>query len=388
MKPIKVLHLIPTLSSGGAERQLVGLMLTSSRDRVSHIACVISDSSFLGPTLAENGFEVIELGLSTRRPFISGALAFRKIIELHRPSVIHSWLYDANIVARLALLPFNRLPLVTSWQLTDYDPATIAAAGWNPVKIAGLKILDQITSFVSKPHFVACSETVRRSFDRHFKCKGRGVRTIYNSVDLKALASAPDSNSRLRNELGLPNDAFVFLNVGRLDPQKNHQLILRAFSGVVGHAPNSYLLIVGVGGIEHQLRELTDELGLSDKVLFLGMRNDVGDLLGLADVFVFPSLMEGLPVALVEAMYKSLPCIASRLDVFYEVLNNREEGLLIDPSSPSELASAMIELYKDPDLRQTFGMRAYKKALAKFDATTNAAMWEALYIETVSNHPR
>ncbi len=388
MKPIKILHLIPTLSSGGAERQLVGLVLTSSQARVSHIACVISDSSFLGPTLAENGFQVIELGLNAKRPFISGALAFRKIIELYQPSVIHSWLYDANIVARLALLPFNRIPLVTSWQLTDYDPVTIASAGWSPIKIAGLKILDQVTSLISTPHFVACSETVRHSFDRHFKCKGRGVRTIYNSVDLKALASTPDSNSRLKNELGLPNDAFVFLNVGRLDPQKNQQLILRAFSDVIGYAPNSYLLLVGVGGIEHQLRELTDELGLSNKVRFLGMRNDVGDLLHLADVFVFPSLMEGLPVALVEAMYKSLPCIASRLDVFREVIDDREDGLLVDPNSPSELANAMIELYKDVDFRQTLGMRAYEKALSKFNATTNSRQWEALYSEIVSNHPR
>jgi len=379
-----VLHLIPTLLSGGAERQLVGLVLNTARDRILHSVCVISDASFFGPKLVSNGIELIELGIHGKRPLISATVRFREIIRTHQPDVIHSWLYDASIVSRLSVLPFDRTPLITSWQLPDYEPSTIASAGWNPNKVAALKLIDRVTALMTRPYFVACSETVKRSYERNFKVKGRGIRTIYNAVDIRAMTSDPEAPARLRNELGLREDAFVFLNVGRLDPQKNHRLILQAFSEVADSVASAYLLLVGVGGLERELKKMSAELGLSERVRFLGRRNDVGDLLHYADVFVFPSLVEGLPVALVEAMYESLPCIASKIGVFSEVIEDGKDGILIDPISPGELASAMIGLSQNEELRESLGMRAFEKASARFDATSTARQWEELYAQIAS----
>ena len=118
---------------------------------------------------------------------------------------------------------------------------------------------------------------------------------------------------------------------------------------------------------------------INEKILFLGRRDDVGALLKLANVFVFPSFFEGLPVALVEAMFKSLPCIASRIEVFEEVISDGETGLLVDPASPDELKDAMIKLYKNADLRKSLGENAFRQAMAKFHADTTARQWEDFY---------
>ena len=144
--------------------------------------------------------------------------------------------------------------------------------------------------------------------------------------------------------------------------------------------PSAYLILVGVGGLEGHLKSLAEELQIQENTLFLGRRSDVGALLELADVFVFPSLFEGLPVALVEAMFKSLPCIASKIEVFEEVLTHRQTGLLINPNSVEELKNAMIELCENEDLRKKLGENALRQAEEKFDAKVTARQWEEFYL--------
>jgi Glycosyltransferase len=95
-------------------------------------------------------------------------------------------------------------------------------------------------------------------------------------------------------------------------------------------------------------------------------------------------LFEGLPVALAEAMYKSKPCIVSRIGVFEEIMIDKENGILIDPHSVRELSEAMVELYQDKSLRQTLGDRGYETAVSSFDAATTAKLWEELYARIAS----
>src|SRR5688572_3989618 len=122
MVQIKILHLIPTLSSGGAERQLANLVCNTSRRIVEHVVCTIHDPDFFGPQIRAAGYEVIDLGITQKRPFVKAATEFRRILKRRKPDVVHSWLYDANIAARLALLTYSKTPIITSLQVADYDP--------------------------------------------------------------------------------------------------------------------------------------------------------------------------------------------------------------------------------------------------------------------------
>lgn len=378
-QPIKVLHLIPTLSSGGAERQLVNLVANTSKQIIEHVVCIIGEADFFAPAIRQVGHKVIELNVFAKRPFFQAARKFRKIVREEKPDIIHSWLYDANISARLAVFPGGKIPIITSLQLPDYEPEAIRIGGWNPHKVRGLKAIDKVTARLAKPYFVPCSQFVKDSYQRHFGIDESKTQVIYNSVDPAFLTASEDDAAKLRSELGLSAEAFVYLNVGRLDPQKNHKILLEAFRQVLPEIPNAVLLLAGVGDSEKELKNLSAELRLDEKVIFLGRRSDIGALLELADVFVFPSNFEGLGVALVEATFKSLPCIASRLDVINEIITDRENGLLIDQTSAAELKDAMIELYKNTDLRSSLGSKAFQTAEANFRADETAKEWEELY---------
>lgn len=383
-KAIKILHLIPTLTSGGAERQLVNLVGSTSPERVDHVVCVISQADFFAPDIRKAGYKVIDLGIFAKRPFFETARRFRRVIREEKPDIIHSWLYDANVSARLATLPNGKIPIVTTLALPDYEPEAIRIGNWNPHKVRGLKAIDKLTALMTKPYFVPCSEFVKKSYRRRYGIDENKTRVIYNSVDPKGLETSEDDVKNLRRELVLPEDAFIFSNVGRLDPQKNHKVLFEAFRQVLPEIPNAFLLLAGVGDLENELKKRCKDLGIDEKVLFLGSRHDIGALLELTDVFVFPSSFEGLGVALVEAMFKSLPCIASRIEVFEEFIDHGESGLLIDPASPGELKDAMIELYKNASLRKSLGEKAFHAAKTRLLTDTTAGQWEEFYREVAS----
>lgn len=314
-------------------------------------------------------------------------MKFRKIIREERPDIIHSWLYDANVSARFARVLVGKIPIITSLQLADYEPEAARVGNWNPNKVWLLKQMDRFSAFLADPFFVPCSEFVLQSYKKNFGIADGAYQVIYNSVDPSLLVSSREERDSLLKELCLPDDSFIYLNVGRLDPQKNHKLIFEAFSEIEPEIPNAILLLAGVGGLEKQLKALSQDLGVDEKVRFLGRRSDIGTLLEISDVFVFPSFFEGLPVALAEAMFKSLPCIASKIPVFSEIIANGESGLLVDPNSSAELKSAMLELYRSPSLRKAIGDCAFQVADAKFNSTETARQWERLY-EKLSTRSR
>jgi glycosyltransferase involved in cell wall biosynthesis len=378
-KPIKILHLIPTLTSGGAERQLVNVVRGTSKELIDHVVCVINESDFFAPYIREAGYRVIDLNIPGKRPFLRTARAFRKIIAAEKPDIIHTRLYNASISARLAVLSGRAVPLITSLELGDYEPEIIRVSKWNPHKMRGLKAIDKITSLLTRPYYVPCSEFVRNSYRRNYGLDDEKTQVIYNSVDPQALAADAGAAARLRREFHLPEDAFIYLNVGRLDQQKNHRLLFEAFSRVAAGRPDAFLLLAGVGNLEAELKTVTADLGIDKQVMFLGRRNDIGALLELADVFVFPSLFEGHPVALIEAMFKSVPCIASRIEVFEEVVVDRETGLLIDPGSAAELKEAMLELYDNAGLRGSLGENACRQVKTKYTLEVIISQWEDFY---------
>jgi glycosyltransferase involved in cell wall biosynthesis len=378
-KPIKVLHFIPTLSSGGAERQLVNLVTSTDRDLIEHVVCTIKEPDFFAPAIREAGYEIVDLGIEQKRPIFRAANAFRSVVAKHRPDIVHTWLYDANVSARLASLLRRRLPFVTSLQLPDYEPDAARFSNWNPVKVFGLRQIDKFTATLKRPHFVPCSEFVKKSYQQYFGIPDERATVIYNSINPETLESRPGRAEEMRRSLGLPDDAFLILNVGRLDPQKNHPLMFEGLKRAAAAIPNGYLLLAGAGPLEAKLKRDASEMGIGERVRFLGRREDVADLLGTADVFLFPSLFEGLPVALIEAMYKGLPVITSRSEVLSEVVDDGRTGLLVDPNSAHELENALVKLYSDPGLREKLGAAAHEEAITRFSVADTTAKWESLY---------
>ncbi|MBA2737387.1 MAG: glycosyltransferase [Pyrinomonadaceae bacterium] len=376
----KILHIVPTLGSGGAERQLVDVVCNTSSENFSHTVCIIGQDDFFSPAIKQKGYKVINLNLSGKRPWLQAAKRIVPIIHEQKPDIIHSWLYDAHITARLSLLAGRRrIPLLSSLQNSDYEQETIAAGNWSPKKVGILRLIDKFSAGVSKPHFVACSNFVANSYIKKLGIARSQMSVIYNSVDPQTLVCESDDSQKIRRSLKIPADGFVYLNIGRLDPQKGQTYLLLAFHKVLREVPQAYLVIIGTGSLETSLKELAKSLKIEDRVFFLGVRSDIGACLEMADAFVFPSLFEGLGIVLVEAMSKRLACIASRLDVLEEVIEDKVSGLLVAPKSETELAEAMIQVFECDDLRDKLGREAFCNAEKQFFSEVLMPEWEVLY---------
>src|SRR5262249_35411881 len=155
------------------------------------------------------------------------------------------------------------------------------------------------------------------------------IETIYNSVDPATLAPAPGEAESLRREFSIPEGGFVFLNVGRHDRPKGQWLVLRAFARLAARAQGALVALVGDGPGNAELRRLAAELGIENRVRFLGRPLRIAGCYALAHAFVFPSLFEGLPLSLVEAMLCGLPCVASGIGPHREVIEDGRSGLLV-----------------------------------------------------------
>jgi len=248
-----------------------------------------------------------------------------------------------------------------------------------------LRQIDRTTARWSKPLFIAVSETVRDSAIKQLALPKRDVRVIYNAIDVDTLRTSPDKVEKLRTELALPTDVFFFLNVGRMAPQKGQTFLLEAFQIVAHKFDDVYLGFAGDGPLLAELQELSRALGIDHRVRFLGRREDIGTCLELANAFVFPSLFEGHPLALVEAMLKGVPCITTRIGAMEEIVSNREHAILVNPRSAAELADAMVELRCDAGLRQRVAEAAQKLALERFDLRNAVTTWGALYSEVLKS---
>ena len=189
--------------------------------------------------------------------------------------------------------------------------------------------------------------------------------------------------SSKRQELGIPQDAYLLLSVGELTKRKNHEIVLRALQEL--NDPSIQYAICGVGNLQPYLESLVQELGLQQQVHFLGYRMDIPDMMHTADCFLFPSLQEGLPFALMEAMSCGLPIIASRIRGNVDLIDDPEGGILCDVHSSSDF-SAAIQRVRSTD---TSAYAAYNRTKVKgFYSEHTKPLLAELFRGIISGEPK
>lgn len=202
-------------------------------------------------------------------------------------------------------------------------------------------------------------------------------------VDLQRFA--PDRAARLakRKELGLGEEEFALLSVGELIPRKNHALVLEALARLrqEGKLEKIRYLICGRGKIEAELRQKAEALGVADRVAFLGYRKDVPQLCNACDLFVFMSLQEGLPVALMEAMACGLPVVCSRIRGNTDLVESGVNGEILD-STPEALAESIQRLRLDPVRRERYAASAGHTVQA-YDLQNVREQMKKVYLENL-----
>jgi glycosyltransferase involved in cell wall biosynthesis len=203
------------------------------------------------------------------------------------------------------------------------------------------------------------------------------LETLYHGLDPNGPATWGSSNG-VRQELGLPEDALVVGTVGSLTPKKDHHTLLRAAARAARSVPGLRVVVVGQGPLEDDLRAAAGDLGIGEAVLFTGHREDARRLLGAFDVFALPSLHEGLPISLLEAMARARPVVASRAGGMPEVVTDGRDGLLVPVGDAPALGDALVRLLRNPGLRERLG-RAARRRAGEFDIRTAVRRQEEVY---------
>jgi glycosyltransferase involved in cell wall biosynthesis len=301
MRP-KILHIIPSLGQGGAERVLANLLSSQHLSIDHHVLSLLADEPFFRLEAP-----VETLGLAKES---SSAQALGKLYQLRRcvnriaPDVVHGWLYHGNAFS-LGAAGLG-IPILWSIHNTTLSPTNSKRS---------TRLLDRVCAAVSRyvpTRILYCSETARLVHERNGYTPSRGV-VVYNGVDLSAFRFDVLQRLKVRTALELAEDEFAIAVIGRFDHQKNHALIAKAFASVVS-STNARLLFVGAGcsADNTQLSAMLDAVGARDRSILLGPRHDVGALLSACDVVVIGSSYgEALPMVAIEAAAAGLPIVAT-----------------------------------------------------------------------------
>ena len=204
---------------------------------------------------------------------------------------------------------------------------------------------------------------------------GEPFQIINNAIDVAAYTYVPTKRQEMRRQLGLENE-FTIGHVGRFNQPKNHPFLLDIFAALLKKEPNAVLLLVGGGEGMSKMQEKAQELGIAEHVRFLGVRSDVADLMQTMDVFVFPSLYEGLPVTMVEAQAAGLPCLISDKIPPECILTNGLVGVLPLSAEPETWAAKILEKKNLPRIDRRSEIAAHG-----FDITTEAVKLQKFYLE-------
>jgi glycosyltransferase involved in cell wall biosynthesis len=381
---IRVLHIINGFGPGGAERSLVELLPVYRAAGIESTVVHLKDRSV--------GYEAEarELDLDLHRLPGQGIMvwvpALRRYLRHHRPDVIHTSLFEADLTGRLAAIG-SRVPVLTSLVNTSYDGARAGDPHLNQRGFRVVRVIDGITARHLTTHFHALTDTVKQSYVKSLRLKPGRITVIARGRDRKRLGEpSVERRTSVRRQLGVDFDRPVLLNVGRQEYQKGQVFLIDAMREVVRRRPDVLLLVAGRPGVQTPvLEERVASSGLADHVRFLGHRSDVTDLMAAADVFVFPSLFEGLGGSVIEAMGLGLPLVASDIPVLREVVGS-EAGCFAAPADPADLSARLNDLLGAPERARRMGEAGRRRFEACYELSATAKQMIALY-ERIAGRP-
>lgn len=343
---------------GGADISL-GLLLQRLDDEIQ-VTVMGSEPAVVEQVAAARGgaATVLVRPISTKRDLLGLGTHVRTLRRL-QPDIFHANLHT-SVAGRYEVLAalLARVPAVVVEQLATVNPPT-----------RGQKLLKRFTARRLAAH-VAVGERAARAIESRFGLRSGSIRVIHNAVPDRRLEQRP----RLR-------EGRIVGTVGRLDRQKGHDLLVRALSDLPEDAS---VVIVGDGPESRAVHELAADLGVDERVLVTGWREDARDYLTGFDVFALPSRFEGFPLALLEAMLAELPVVASDVGSVGEAVLDGETGLMIEPEDVAGLTRALADLLDDPGRRRQLGAAGRAHVLANFSPEASARAFQALYREILS----
>ncbi len=346
--PQRVLILVTDLEVGGVPL-LVKAIARGLKEQGAdvQVACL----SPPGPISQElTDAEIPTYALNARSPWdLVTFIRFARLLARLRPSVLLTSLVHANFVGRLVGRIMGIRRIYCSLHTVEKE------------KLWHLQLENLFCRLSDKT--VCVSQAICRQVREACHVPKDRVTLIRNGIDIEHYRKVQAGSHPILGSRGGPT---VLIFVGRLDPVKGVDLLIRAIAHLKERVGPIHLLIVGDGIMRQNLEALSGELGVSDQITFLGTRRNVASLLKCAHIKVMASSCEGLPVSAIEAMAAGLPVIASDIDGLNEVVRHGHTGILFPPGDVKKLAEAILECVQNPDLCQKMGANGKEYATRNF----------------------
>ncbi len=368
---LRVLHVINRLDTGGTEHGVLKLMEGLDHNLFEHRLCTTRGFDPHVARLHNLEEKVYVAGRNeTRRQFAVFRLA--RIMRAYRPCIVHSRNWGA-----IEAIPAARLAGVPVVVHSEH--------GYEVDMLAGLprrRRLLRRAFYAMADSVFTVTEELRAYHAGQAWVSPQKIRVLYNGVDTRRFAPHPEVRARVREQLGLSAGSFVVGTVGRLVPIKDHPTLLKAAEALIRGGANVSVLLVGAGSERARLEQLVENSpNLRGHVVLAGAAENVPDLLNAMDVFVLPSLCEGMSNTLLEAMASGLPVMATRVGGNPELVQEDQSGWLFAPGDVSNLAAGLLRLADSRNLRCAWGTAARLRAVTQFGLDQMLERYRNLYVE-------
>ena len=362
-----LLHLINTLGLGGAERFLTGLVTHLDRDRFHPIVATLSGGGPFAETLQAGGIELYDLHFRHARDF-AGTVRLYRLMRRLQPVIVHTHLMVDSFHGRLAAIAAG-VPIRVVTQQNAYGGGQFLPRWqrWSNILLAR-----------ATQQFIAVSAGAAAYLQEAESVPPGKIVVLPNAIEPVQRTSAAEIDS-FRRELAVPKDTLLIGVVARLTPQKGISYLLEALASLPSLPAPPHCIIVGDGILRSALEQERDRLGLAERVHFLGHRRDIALILSALDLFVLPSLYEGLSLALLEAMSAGVPVVATAVSGSQEIIVDGKNGFLVPPADSAALAQRMYWVLTHPEKRGQIARRGRETVRQHFTIDAIAGQYEAIY---------
>jgi glycosyltransferase involved in cell wall biosynthesis len=386
-KPLKILHIITRLDSGGsAENTFLTAIGMSQRGHTSEIVSGYSDipTSAYEKRALETGVKITRMNCIVRSPsLINDIMAIGRLFLFVRKGgydIVHTHTSKAGITGRIAAKLAGARCIV-------HTPHGHIFYGYFSAPLTAVFVY--LERFVGS--FTDALITLTQAEKRDYLLRNIGtpdrIFPIYSGIDLAPFMHPLHTRSEMRKELGLNESHFVAGTVARLDNIKNHHLIVSAALRLKNSFPDIRFVFVGDGELRDELAARIEAHGMKDRFIFTGWRNDIPDLLAAFDIFIMCSKNEGMGRAFVEAQAAGVPVIGTRVGGVAEVLDEGRTGYLVDPDNPDELAAKVEILYRQRNHCHALSDACRKWVEPKFSSAFMIDEIDSVYHKALGDEP-
>ncbi|WP_256758990.1 glycosyltransferase [Cohnella sp. WQ 127256] len=366
---IKILYVLPQLIIGGAEKQVLETIMYLDRNIYEVYVCSLSrDKMSLKEQFISAGARVIDIH---KRSKYDLAIVWRlsRFLRQHRIAIVHSYLN--NVWARIAGI-LARTPVIIA--------AERSVDSWwkSSFHLFVDSVLERFTD-----HILVNSEAVRNYYAKHLRFANNGkIKVIYNGIDVNRYANGIPPEA-MKQQLGIDGNQITVGIVASLKEVKDHWTFFRAARLILDQVSNVTFVIIGDGELRERLQEFTKQLDIQDQVRFLGLRNDIAELMAGIDISVLSSIQEGFSNSILEAMAASKPMVATDVGGNAEAVVDGETGYIVPSGREDLLADALLEFIRDERKRSEFGERGLKRVNEHFGREDRFLELHELYVQSL-----